>query len=103
MKAEEKKTIAKRISNKNANVQRLVSVDAFAVPVSSEKTMSMTISSAIGCGYHRESLCRCVLSCETDGSFNIDYWAKVVPDSALSKFSLTKVRFIQELRFILTR
>lgn len=45
-----KKTIAKRISNKNANVPRLVSVDAFAVPVSSEKTMSMTISSATGCG-----------------------------------------------------
>lgn len=28
-----KKTIAKRISNKNANVQGLVSVDASAVPV----------------------------------------------------------------------
>lgn len=63
----------KRISNKNANVQGLVSVDAFAVPVSSEKTMSMTISSAIGCCYHLESLWRCVLNCETDDSFYIDY------------------------------
>lgn len=48
IKSREKKTIAKRISNKNANVQGLVSVDASAVPVSSEKTVNMTVSSAIG-------------------------------------------------------
>ncbi len=48
IESREKKTIAKRISNKNANVQGLVSVDASAVPVSSEKTVNMTVSSAIG-------------------------------------------------------
>lgn len=35
IESREKKTIAKLISNKNANVQGLVSVDASAVPVSS--------------------------------------------------------------------
>lgn len=79
-----KKTIAERISNKNANVQRLVSVDAFAVPVSGEKTMSTTVSSAIGCGYQRESLWRCVLNCETNGSFTSIIGAEVVPDSGLT-------------------
>lgn len=44
----EKKKIAKRISNINANVKGLVSVDVSAVPVSSEKTVNMTVSSAIG-------------------------------------------------------